>query len=107
MGDLKGDPHIFQDVVFGLVAGAVAINDQGGSAFLKRTAERVHTRHCERHGLHNSRRAPLLGFLIGMKIRFRHDSSPQSIFKPNTAALRRRGAGKADFVKVTPLLAGS
>jgi len=35
VGHFKGDPHIFQHVMLGLVTAAVAIDDQGRGALLK------------------------------------------------------------------------
>ena len=102
VGHFKRDPHIFQNVMFGLVSGAVAINDQSRSSFLKRTSERVHARHGKRNGLHDPRAATLLGFLVRMEVRFRHDCSQRLVLKRNIAALSRREAGKHNFVIVTP-----
>jgi hypothetical protein len=76
VGHFQRHPHVLQDIVFGLVAGPVAIDDQRRSAFLEGTAQRVHTRHRKRHGLHNPRGAALMRFLLWTKIRFRHDCSP-------------------------------
>src|ERR1700730_712074 len=59
VGHLKRDPHIFEHVVLRLVAAAVAINDQGGSAFIERAAERVHTSNGEGNRLNNARAATL------------------------------------------------
>lgn len=70
MRHLERDPHIFQDVMFGLIPATVAINDQAGSAFLKRPAQGVYARHGKRHGLDNPRRPPLLRLWLRMKIRF-------------------------------------
>jgi hypothetical protein len=68
MWDFQRDPHIFQDVMLGLIARAMAINDQSGGAFLKWAAKRVHTRYGQGHGLHNARAAALLRFLFGMDV---------------------------------------
>src|ERR1700687_802854 len=56
---LKRDPHVFQNVVLRLVAAAVAIDDQRGSALGKRAPEGVHTRNGQGNGLNNARAAPL------------------------------------------------
>ena len=52
--------------MLGLVAAAVAVDDRRGSPFLERTAERVHTRHGQRHGLNDARAATFerVGFRI-------------------------------------------
>ena len=68
VGHFERNPHIFQNVVFGLVARAVAINDKRGGALLKWAAKRVHSRYCERNGLHDPAAAPLLCFRIRMQI---------------------------------------
>src|SRR5580704_4080697 len=52
---LKRDPHIFQHVMFGLVAATMTANQKSGSAFLKGTAKRVNAGDGERHGLHDAR----------------------------------------------------
>ncbi len=90
VGHFERDPHVLQDVVFRLIAGAVAINDQRRGALLKGTAERVHARNRERHGLHNTCGTPLLGFLFSIMIRFSHKHSPCVGPKPITSAFRRR-----------------
>jgi hypothetical protein len=54
--------------MLGLIARAMAINDQSGGAFLKWAAKRVHTRYGQGHGLHNARAAALLRFLFGMDV---------------------------------------
>ena len=56
---LKRDPHILQHVVLGLVAAAVAIDDQRGSALGELAAERVHAGNAQGNGLHNARAAAL------------------------------------------------
>ena len=72
MGHLEGDPHIFQNIMFRLEAAAVAIDDQCGGALLKRPAERIYTGNSERHGLHNSCCASLLGLDFRMNVRLSH-----------------------------------
>jgi hypothetical protein len=72
VGHFECDPHVLQNIMFGLVPGSVAIDDQGGGTFLKRAAKRVNTRDSQRDSLHDARAAPLLDFLVGMRVRFSH-----------------------------------
>ena len=51
--------------MFRLVLAAVNVDHHGGRALFERLAEGVHTRHRERHGLHDSRAAALLVRRIG------------------------------------------
>jgi hypothetical protein len=57
MRHLKRDPHIFQNIMFGLVAATVTADQKSGSAFLKRAAQRVNAGDRERNGLNNARAA--------------------------------------------------
>src|SRR6266481_2407898 len=60
--NLQVHPHIFQHVMFRLVPAPVAIDDQSRSPLRKRTPQRVHTRHHQWHGLHDTRAASLPQF---------------------------------------------
>src|SRR5208282_1479898 len=58
--DFEIHNRILRNVMFRLVLAAVAVDHHGGGAFLEGLAERVHTRDCERHGLHDARATALL-----------------------------------------------
>jgi hypothetical protein len=75
MGHFERDPHIFQDIMFGLIAAALAINGHRGGAFLKWPPERIHPRYREGNGLDDSFGAPFLWFLLGIEVRFCHKDS--------------------------------
>src|SRR5271165_2163033 len=53
------DPHVFQDVVLGLVAAPVTINDEGGGSFGKGAAQGVHAHNIQRYRLHDPGAAAL------------------------------------------------
>src|SRR5579862_6771229 len=59
MRNLQRHPHVFQHVMLGLEAAAVAVDDQAGSALDERTAQGVHTLDHQRNGLHDARTAAL------------------------------------------------
>src|SRR5260370_14518014 len=59
MGHLERDPHIFQNVVFRLVAAAVAIDDEAGRTFVEGATECVDTRDGQWNGLERARGLPL------------------------------------------------
>src|SRR6202034_2018125 len=58
--NLELDCRILRDVMFRLVLAPVTVDHHGRCAFLEGLTERVHTRHGNRHGLHNARAAALL-----------------------------------------------
>ena len=70
--DFERDPHVFEDVVLGLVAASVAVDDESRGALGERTSQRVNTRYSERDCLHNPRAAALPQFLVLVRDRFRH-----------------------------------
>ena len=70
--NLQSHPHVLQDVVFRLVAAAMAINDQARRALNKRPPQRIHALHHQGHSLHNPRTAPLAQFLACIHCVFRN-----------------------------------
>ena len=64
--NLQGDPHIFQDIVLGLVPAAVTTHDDGGGAFLKRAAECVYAGDGHRDCLGDSRTTTFLRLKLGV-----------------------------------------
>src|SRR5256885_2123449 len=59
MGDLEGDPHVFQHVVFGLIAAAVAVDNESGGPLSERPTEGVDSRNRQRNRLNNARASAL------------------------------------------------
>src|SRR2546423_13317556 len=57
MGHFERHPHIFKDVMFGLITTAVAVDNQRGSAFVERSTQGVDTSNRQKHGLYNARAA--------------------------------------------------
>src|ERR1700683_4591630 len=68
----EGHPHVPQTVVLGLIEAAVAINDQGGGAFLEGAAQSVHADYRYWHSLDNARGPALLNFGTLLNSGFRH-----------------------------------
>ena len=85
MRNLQRYPHVFENVVLGLVAATVAIDDQSGGAFLKRTPQRIHAGDGERNGLHNTRAAALVRSGFAGWNRLPHHTLPKSTNQRNTA----------------------
>src|SRR5579862_377662 len=78
MRHLERHPHIFQDVVLGLVPAAVAVNNERGSSFLERPPERIHASYSERNGLDNARAPPLAKIRLLMWGGLSHCFPPES-----------------------------
>ena len=83
--DLHVDKAVFRDVVLGLVAAAVAINQQRGRALAKRLAQRVLASHRQGNGLNNARAAaPLCARFVfrTLKMLYHNDTSPHATLQP-------------------------
>jgi hypothetical protein len=66
-----------------LIAATVAIDDEGGSALLKRTAERIHADNGQRYGLNDARASPILRFWFVCWNRLPHESLPETEVQRN------------------------
>ena len=62
MRNLQLHPHIFQNIMFRLIAASVTINDQRRSVLRKRTPNGIHAGYRYGYSLHDARAATLLQF---------------------------------------------
>ena len=68
MRNFQLHPHIFQNIMFRLIAASVAINDQGRSVLGKRASDGIHPGNRQGHGLHDARAAALPQIRVGMPL---------------------------------------
>src|ERR1700721_1318314 len=96
--NIQSDRRLLGNVVLRLVLTTVAVHHHGGSALFEGLPQRIHTRHRERHRLHDSRAAALLRAGIVGQRGFVHPSLRGAISKGSTL-LRRGRRGFSDWAK--------